>query len=967
VKRLAFTALLALPLLLLAGPSRAEAGFGLLPGAAGFEISAEEGGVPASLAGSHPYALRAHLAFNLAGPSEGQPGASFPDGDLRNLSLRMPPGMLANASVVPTCGALDFATPRSSIFDANTSSGESCPEEAQVGTVEVHSSQGGTPVSRRFGLFSIAPPPGVPAALGAAPFGSPITFATQLRPGASGDYILTLEAANLPQSFDLSGLDMVLWGTPWGASHDGERGDCLNEAEPEFPWAKCSVGQPEIHPPLAFLTMPTSCGTPLTFTATATSWQGAGPVSAAYTPQLDGADVTARRCDQLRYEPSAFGQLSDRKASSSSGFVFTIFGKADGLEEPEVRAGSQVKRATVTLPDGVTINPSLGAGLTVCTPGQLAAERADAPQGAGCPNGAKIGDFTVETPLVGEALQGAIYLAQPDDPATSGPGAENPFDSLLSIYLVARSAQRGILVKVAGKLVPDQASGRLTAIFDDLPQLPYTQLEVRFRSGQRAPLITPAACGPARTEIELVPWAGELLTARSSTASQIETGIGGGPCPGGTPPFEPKVTAGSVNSNVGSYTPFYLRLSRGDAEQEITSYSMVLPKGITGRLAGIPFCPDAAIDAARARSGFAETAGPSCPAASQVGRTFSGYGVGAALTYSPGKIYLAGPYHGQPLSIVTINAATVGPFDLGTIVIRSAFSVDPETAQLRIDSRASDPIPHIVKGIPLHLREIRVFMDRDAFTRNPSSCEASQVVSTLTGSGARFGDPADDSSATASNHFQLLNCRTLGFRPKLGIRLRGPARRGAYPSLRATFASRGDADSNLKAIAVTMPHSMFLAQNHIAGICTRQQFAEERCPANSAYGKAVAYTPLFDEPLRGNVYLRSSSHRLPDLVASLRSGAVRIVLAGKIGPAKGGIRVQFEELPDAPLQRFVLTMAGGKHGLLQNSANICAVQPLASVKALGQNNLGALFTTRLRGQCQKKGGRDKHKTGGKGR
>jgi hypothetical protein len=246
---------------------------------------------------------------------------------------------------------------------------------------------------------------------------------------------------------------------------------------------------------------------------------------------------------------------------------------------------------------------------------------------------------------------------------------------------------------------------------------------------------------------------------------------------------------------------------------------------------------------------------------------------------------------------------------------------------------------------------VRIYVDRPEFTHNPSSCEPSQLISTLTGSGATFSNPADDSTASIGKPFQLLNCLTLGFKPKLGMRLRGGSKRGDYPSLRATFAARGFGDSNLKRIDVTMPHSEFLAQNHIKTVCTRPQFEVEHCPAGSVYGHAVAYTPLFDTPLRGDVYLRSSSHRLPDLVASLRSGAIRIVLEGKIGPAKQGIRALFDNLPDAPVTRFTMTLNGGKGGLLVNSANICASPPAATVRALGQNNLGSSFTTTLRGQC----------------
>jgi len=927
-------------------------GFGFLPGAEGFEMTARaEGGSADAVAGSHPYSLTAKVNFNLAGEFEGQPGVPFSDGDLRDLHIEMPPGLIGNPAALPQCTAVEFHTPRVSPFEESRS-GESCPEATQVGTVEVQTSLGGG-ATRRFGVFNLVPSPGFPAQLGFAPFGTPTVLSFHARPGAAGQYALTLDSVNFPQALDVYGLELAVWGIPWGAAHDGERGNCLNEAEPGFPWAKCSVGPAAQHPPLAYLSLPAACEGPLIFRASARSWQQPATVSTSFLSRDgQGQPVDLEGCEGLLFEPDPIGQLTDRKASSSSGFSFDLVNRDEGLTKPGSRVASQVKRAVVSLPEGVTINPSVGAGLGSCTPDQYAAEAAFSPQGEGCPNAAKIGDFRVETPLFEERLEGAIYLAEPDDPTTGSAGAENPFDSLIAVYLVTKSPQRGILIKVAGKVVADPLTGRLVASFDDLPQFPYTNLEVHLRAGQRAPLVTPPACGAATTRIELTPWVGALAVVRAGTDSKIETGIGGGPCPSGaTAPFHPRAVAGAINSNVGSYTPFYLHLTRSDAEQEITSYSAVLPRGITGRLAGIPFCPDAAIAAARGRRGIAELADPSCPAASEIGHTVTGYGVGLALTYAPGRVYLAGPYHGSPLSIVAIDAATVGPFDLGTIVIRSAFEVDPLTAQLSIDSRESDPIPHILAGIPLRLREIRVLMDRPEFTRNPTSCEPSEVTSTLTGSGARFGDPSDDSTVTLSNHFQLLNCLTLGFRPKLGLRLRGGSRRGDYPALRVVFAARSG-DANLKRIAVTMPHSEFLAQNHIRDVCTRQQFAADACPPGSVYGRAVAFTPLFDGPLHGPVYLRSSSNRLPDLVASLRRDEVHIVLAGRIGPAQNGIRTLFNDLPDAPITRFVLRMRGGRHGLLVNSANICASPPSATVKALGQNNRGRVFKTKLRGQCE---------------
>jgi hypothetical protein len=953
-------AIAALAALLICAPA-AQAAFGFLPGRSGFSVSAvADGGTASSVSGAHPYQLSFRVGFNTQGSFNGQTGP-FPDGDLRNLRIELPPGLMLNPNSLTKCALSAFNTPRVSPF-ALSRSGESCPDRSQVGTVEIQSTFGGGR-AWRFGVFNLEPAPGVASQIGFAPFGAPIVLNTHLRPDASGQYALTFEVADFAQSLDVSGLDLTLWGAPWAASHNGERGNCLNESEPDFPWAKCSVGPPSVNRPLAYLTLPTQCLGSLTFNATASAWQQPAEVTAQALNRnsLDQA-VALGSCATITFSPRPLGFLTTRKASSASGYNFQLTANNDNLTDPAQRAPSPAKKAVVALPPGVTINPSVGAGLISCTPAQYAAETAFNAQGSGCPNGAKIGDFIVRTPLFDGFFDGAIYLAQPDNPATGASGAENPFDSLIAVYLIAKHPDRGVLIKVAGKVEPNLSTGNLTATFDGLPQLPYTDLQVNFRPGQRAFLVSPAFCGAATTQIQMTAWANSTTTNTPSN-STVDSGIDNGPCPtGATPPFSPEAVTGGVNSNVGSYTPYFIRLSRKDTEQEITSYSLELPKGITGKLAGIPFCPEAAIAAARTRQGFDETANPSCPTASQVGRTLTGYGVGPALTYAPGRIYLAGPYNGQPLSLVTVNAATVGPFDLGTIVIRSAFAVDTHTAQLRIDAGSSDPIPHILDGVPLHLRDVRIYMDRFEFTHNPSSCEPSALVSTITGSGATFANSADDSSVTISRHFQLLNCLTLDFRPKLGLRLRGSFKRGGYPSLRATFASRGPQDSNLRRIEVTTPQALFLAQNHIRTVCTRAQFAARNCPEGSIYGRAAAYTLLFDEPLTGNVYLRSSSGNfLPDLVADLYSGAVRIIVEGRIGPGRnGGIRTFFDNLPDAPIDRFVMTLNGGRRGLLTNSSNICAQPPLATVSALGQNNIGAKFNSILRGQCKKKG-KKKHR------
>ncbi len=915
---------------MLALPAAAEAGFGV----SGFQAEPlAEGGAAATEAGSHPVSLE--LAVGLEGA--GEPGG----GDLRDLSIELPPGLLENPTAVPTCSQADFLTPRSSPWEESLS-GESCPDDTQVGTIAISSSYGGGE-TRTFGLFNLAPPPGAPSELAADAYGVPLIFVPQVRQ-ADGDYGFTLLARNLSQMLSITALRLSIWGTPWALLHDDQRGDCLNEAEPSFGWAKCSVGRPaHLEGSLqAYLTLPTSCDAPLAFVARASSWQGDDSEAAAQVPALT-------RCDSLAFEPQAGAALINPRASSPSGYRFTIDVDTSGVTAPTRRAPAPVRKAVVQLPEGVTVNPAVGAGLGVCTPAQYAAETPTSPPGAGCPNQSKIGDFTVKSPLVAGGLDGSIFLAAP---------FQNPFGGLLAVYLVAKNEQRGLLVKVAGELSADAATGRLTTTFDRLPRIPYSQLVISFREGQRSPLATPPACGRYSTETELTSWADATVTRGFSLPLQVSAGTGGGPCPQGAPPFQPGVAGGSLNSRAGAYAPFYLHLTRNDGEAEITSYSATFPPGLLGKLAGVPLCSDAAIAAAANASGVEERDHPSCPAASRIGRTYSGYGVGPVLNYAPGGLYLAGPYRGAQFSVVAVDSALVGPFDLGTIVVRSAIRIDAATAQARIDTSGSDPIPHILDGIPIHLRDVRIYIDRPEFTVNPTTCNPEQISSTLTGSAAALGLGGGEASAASSARYQAFDCGSLGFRPRISMRMQGPIHRAQRPSLRVVVRPRaGDAD--IGAATVVLPETIFLNQGHLRGVCRRPELAADRCPSDSAYGEGVAYTPLLDKPLRGKAYLVASDNVLPDLVFALRGEGFAVNLAGRIDAAPGGrLRVTYATVPDAPVSRFVARMYGGRLGVLENGENLCAPVRAATARFLGHANRGWIARPLLQASC---GGRHRNR------
>jgi hypothetical protein len=918
----------------LATPPHAQAAFGLLPGSAGFKVTAtgDAGGEPATLAGAHPYSLVTEINLNKAG--------NFSDGDLKDLTYDLPPGLIENATSVPRCGAAQFKTPRVSPYEASLS-GESCSGLAQIGTVTLQSSHAGGE-TRTFGVFNLAPPPGSPSRLGFSPYGEPVTIAPHVRE-AGREYGLTLDLDNFSQLLNVSSIRLEIWGTPFDQAHDGERGNCLNETEPGAPHAQCPVSDLNPpHPAQAYLTLPSNCSEALNFHLSVSSWQA--PSTQVERSWTSGDALTL--CDKLTFNPIPRGTLSTDRASSPSGYDFTLDGSSAPLLNPTARASSQAKKAVVTLPEGMSVNPSVGSGLGTCSEASFAAETVSSAPGAGCPNDSKIGELTIDSPLVDEQIEGSMFFATPN---------ENRFGTLVALYMVAKDPERGILVKVAGRVDSDPATGQLTTTFDDLPQLPYSHFNVHFREGQRSPLATPSACGTYATEVDTSPWLDPSIVVHASSPFILSSGPGGGPCQlGALAPFAPRATGGVANGNASSYTPFSLHLARGDGEQEITSYSAVLPPGELGNLSGVPFCPESSIEAAKAQSGAESELAPACPAASLIGHTYTGYGVGQSLAYAPGTLYLAGPYHGSPLSVVAIDSAKVGPFDLGTVVIRSAIRIDRQTARVSIDSAGSDPIPHILKGFPLRLRDIGIAIDRPHFMVNPTNCDPFALSSTLTGSGLAFGDPADDRASSTSTPFQVSNCSALDFTPKLAIALSGGHRRGAFPALRATVTTE-DGDANIGAAIVTLPPRLFLATEHLESVCSPRQFAARSCPPDSVYGSASASTSLLEAPLSGPVYLRSGEtvSGLPDLVAVLSGRGIEIEVVGQIDSYKGGMRARFDGLPDAPVSKFTMSLRGGDHSLITNATDTCLHPQTATAKFVGQENTARKRLVPLKVRCKK--------------
>ncbi len=909
------------------------------PGGLFASVSDEFGNAP--VAGSHPFIASFNIEVPSVEPDAG--GSTFPVESLRSVSTELPKGLTVNP-----LGSSKRCTEQEMTASVRFPS-RYCPPEAMVGVVTI-----GLPGLGQVGasLFNMPPPPGVAAQFGFE-FENTIIH---IRGGVSSGFHLTAKSSELLSRFLTSQVTVVLWGSPSDPRHDHARngqgceGQVFEEESGEYKEV-CSV-EPA---PAPFLTMPASCTEEETYSGTVTSWLGSTDTKTVPFTDRNFEPLEINGCNALDFKPTIESKATTNLADSPSGLDFSIHQPQD--ESLEGRSTAPLKDTTVTLPEGMTFNASAAAGLDACTESQMGY----APEGSkiqfdtspqSCPNASKLGTVEASTPLLDHPVSGAIYLAKPYD---------NPFGSLTSIYLALEDEESGIVAKLAGKVTPDPVTGQLTTRFTESPELPVKDIALHFFKGANASLKTPISCGTKTTTSTLTPWSTPEGEDQHPTDSFVTStaASGSGACPSSEAdaPNASSFSAGTVAPAAGAFSPFVLKLSRADGTQQFTGVETALPPGLTGKLAGIPYCPEADIAKARSREapnqGAVEQADPSCPSSSEVGSVNVGAGAGPNPLYTEGHAYLAGPYKGAQLSMVVIVPAVAGPFDLGNVVTRVALEVGTYSAQIKA---VSDPLPRIIDGIPLDVRSISLRLDRPSFTLNPTSCEVMAIT-------AKTTSPTGQ-SANLDNRFQVGGCQKLGFKPKFSLSLKGATKRSGHPALKAvlTMPQKGNF-ANIAKVQVSLPHSEFLDQSHIGTVCTQAQLSSQTCPKKSIYGKAKAWTPLLEAPLAGPVYLGVGfGHELPDVVADL-SGQIRVLAHGKVDTNKQkGIRNTFEAVPDAPVSKFVLEMQGDKKGLLQNSENICRTAQRAQATFTAQNGK----VVKLRPTIQVKGCGPKKKKAGKG-
>ncbi len=874
-------------------------GFGISAGSATTALSTTQAGAHADLTST--------IGFNTLNSRGRLAGAP------KEVVDHFPPGFAGDLVDTPTCPVAVFGR-------------EECPVGTQIGIQTLTFAAVGGATERSVDVtpvYNLVADPGDVAKLGFYFSGFGIQGDVSVVPGEN---VLQTEFQNIHETtVELDSVSLTVWGVPTSAVNDAWRWN----RESGGPTGK--FGDSSTNALVPYLSNPTSCASePVDATITARSWEEPDvEPSAERMTRVQVPFGPLIECDRLKL-PSTFQAAATTQEAYAPTGLNAELGVHQTYENAEGLASSHLNKAVVALPEGMTVNPSSGSGLGSCSEAQYEYEQTKVqPEPAqGCPADSKLGSVKIVAPAIKEEATGSVYIATP---------YANPGGSLLEFYVVARIPDRGVVVASAGKVTANPVTGQLTTVFEDLPQLPFTTFTLSFRQGQTSPLVTPPACGAYSATAKLTPWSNLQETVEdTSPPFDIVQGFGGGPCPaGGLPPFAPQVTAGTQNNNAGSYSPLDIRIARDDGEQEITGFSSQLPPGLVANLTGIPFCSEASIALARAKTGAQEETEPSCPHASLIGETDVGAGVGQVLAWTHGKIYMAGPFEGAPFSIAAITAAKVGPFDLGTVVVHLPLKLNPVTAAVSVPAGAADQIPHIIDGIVIHVRDIRVNINRASFTLNPTSCQPMVFEASIIGSGASFNNPAGDIPVNTKDAFQAADCSSLSFDPTFTASTTSKTNKleGASLTVDLSYptAPQGT-EANIAKVKVALPKQLPSRLSTLQKACIETTFDANpaSCPPGSIVGTATAITPIIPVPLTGPAYFVShGGAKFPELIIVLEGYGITLDLHGETFISKQGVTTStFNTIPDAPVGSFQLTLPQGPHSALAANGNLCKTTKL---------------------------------------
>jgi hypothetical protein len=762
-----------------------------------------------------------------------------PEGALKRVRVDIPPGLAANPQALQECSISEF--------DENK-----CSEETKAGEDQLTVFLGIADAPTISGtVYNLKPANGLPLEFGIHVEVAGVIDEHILLEGHvdwSGDYHEYFEINNVSKALPVLKSKLIFDGT--AGTRNGDEN---------------------------FLTLPSVCSSSTTSYLEVESYEGEISKAQTHTP------VGVEGCDKVPFKPTAEVKAETASSDQPDGAT-TVVKVPQKAGSTEINT-SDIDNAQVTLPEGMTLNPSAAHGLAACTKAQIGIGTTNA---VSCPSASKIGTVTIQTDLPPNSLSGNVYLASPNGGAITKP----PF----TIYLDAESTY-GVSVRLEGTVTPNPSTGRLTVNFDKNPQLPFSELILKLNGGANAPLANPLACGTGNVEFAFTPYTG-LAAAIGPPTTFVTTG-----CPSPLP-FSLSQSSQSSSSTAGAYTSYTLNFQRANGQQYLSQLSTVLPPGLVGDIPSVPLCGEP-----QAQNG-------ECSATSNIGTATVTVGAGEPYTFT-GPVSLTGPYNGAPYGLSIPIEAAAGPFDLGRVTTRAAIGVEPYSGRVT----ATATIPTIVQGVPLRLRTLSVAINRNEFLFNPTSCNPlatnSQLTSTL------------NTGQSVSSPFQVSGCSALPFKPSFSASTSAHANKPDGASLQVTLKQPG-AEANIRSVVAQLPLQLpsRLATLHEA--CPEASFAAgaANCPKLSKVGTAEVKTPVLPLPLKGSAYVVShGGAAFPDLDLVLEGNGVRVILVGNTD-IKGGITTStFASVPDVPVSSFVLTLPMQTNSLLSPYGNLC-LRPL---------------------------------------
>lgn len=839
-------------------------------------VTAEDGS-DLTTAGGHPFSAEADIKFTTRlAPLPSDPNFRLPIEEPRDIQLRLPPGFVGNPMTVDRCP----------LHQVQTVSGQQsrCPLNTAVGIMKIDGF-----IDVYAPIFNVVPEDGYPAQFAFSSDG--FTFVLYPTVRSDGDFGLDVTSVKSPAA-EVIGITAAFCS--WGVVD--------NSVFPvyDFKCRKKADAPPGTKP---FLANPaTECTDVAPVTGLrVNSWANPGRyVESAFTSPL----ITS--CDTLEFEPSVDITPSTSLPDAPTGLNVNMTFPQEDNEHGQ--APPALKKAVVTLPEGMTINPSGAGGLEACADGELLLKSKDPMT---CPDASKVGSVVAKSPLMEEEIEGGVYIrSQNSNDPESG--------EMFRLALVLQNKKRGIDIRLPGQVRINRATGRIETIFDNNPELPVSSLNLTFKDGPRAPLATPPSCGPKTIETVLTSWGKQTKTLQSTYNVDCVPHLG---------TFHLGFQAGTRDPVAGASSPFNLLMSRADGQDVINGLRLAMPEGLLANLKG--------------------------NVGTQVGTVTADAGPGSNPYRFPGKVFLEGPYDDAPFSLRVVIPAKAGPFDLGEVVVRQKIYVDPTTAQVTV---VSDPIPTIVEGVPVRLRNMSVDIDKPGFMINPTSCAEKEIGAVATSLAGQ--------STHIKTRFQVGGCDKLPVKPKLKIDVLGKKQLSyhKHPGIKATV-TQTPGEAGLKRVEVALPLSLALDTKNAKALCEAAEAAAKACPEASVVGDATAISPVLNRPLHGKVYFVKGTEvtktgivkaTLPKLWVALR-GEVALDVWADSNVKKKRLVNTFARVPDAPISSFELNIYGGKNGILgvtgKQGAHMCKQANVADAQFDGQNGKRLTKATKMSVPC----------------